>query len=322
MPRNLVLASLALIALVAIGFLFSRDGADVAALSAGGGADAGLPLQAVVSDALPTGDPLRGSAQQAPETEPGRVAVTPEAEPSEEAAAATGARIHGRFVLPGGAPAVGVAVTLGGWAGNDRLVREYGLPKDWKDLSTISDQEGRFELRFEPHRAFQFTMEGRLSGHAAVSWRWRSIAVAEDKDVGTVELAAASTIVVRVVDSIGNTLSEDWRVQADSAPGIHDDGRRSTRVTAAVDPSTGVAHLEGVAPGSTKLKGYSRITGWVEGPVIEVIAGRELEAEIRYEGPDGSRRITVMTSTRPFHTLKVDEASVWLEGAGEPRRSK
>src|SRR5262249_11490511 len=127
------------------------------------------------------------------------------------------AEIKGRFLLPGEAPASGVEVQTHGWPGNQERVMKFGEPDKWEDPKTTSGPDGRFSIRLDPPRAFQFTLDARCAGYGGVSWRWSETAPAETKDVGDVELTIGGAIVGRVLDPAGNALTKDWMVYADSA---------------------------------------------------------------------------------------------------------
>ena len=98
-------------------------------------------------------------------------------------------------------------------------------------------------------------------------------------------------------------------------------GSEATREAASIDPATGVARIDGMPPGPVKLKAYSQIANWIDGPVVEVTVGEVLEAEIVYDGPDNSRRIVVSASNRPFYTVGCDAESVFLSGQEIERRT-
>lgn len=226
------------------------------------------------------------------------------------------AEVRGRFLLSDGGAASGVAVGLRGWNANNERVMKYGQPQNWENPSTVSAADGRFTLRFDPPRAYQFVLAGNLAGHAAASWRWSEIEPGKIVDVGDVTLAAAGSIRARIVDSAGVVLNQGWHVHAEGGTAAESDpGRRATRVNAVVEP-TGWATLEGVPPGSVILTAYSRIANWIDGPTVSVRAGETVEAEILYTGPDNLRRIVVLPFSRPFHVFSGGVTEITLSGPG------
>jgi hypothetical protein len=58
------------------------------------------------------------------------------------------------------------------------------------------------------------------------------------------------------------------------------EGKDQTRVSAQLDPSTGRFRLEGLPPGPARLKAYLRIANWIDGPVVEVVTGEEVEGTL------------------------------------------
>jgi hypothetical protein len=226
------------------------------------------------------------------------------------------ARIHGRFVLPDGTPASGVEIKMTGMPSNEEEVRKHGFPLFWLDPSTMSDEEGLFEIRFSPPQAYQFTLDAKLEGYSEVSWRWGNIRFQEDKDLGTIKLDRSGVILVTIRNTRGEVLKTGWTVYADSPrPGGHT-GRDNTQARAKTDPATGVARLVDMSPGPAQLNAYSHIANWIDGPIIEVVAGEEVEAEIRYSGPDNSRRIVVSVWEQPFRFPEVDASSIMISSDG------
>ncbi|HEX6881810.1 MAG TPA: sigma-70 family RNA polymerase sigma factor [Planctomycetota bacterium] len=234
---------------------------------------------------------------------------------------ASQAELRGRFVLPGGAPAVGATVAVHGWTANEERELQYGVPESWQDPSTTTDADGRFTLHFDPPRAFQFVLDAKLPGHAGASWRWGEILPGVVKDLGEVLLPVGGILEGRIVDRDGNEVAGEWHVYADSLVTASGEGRDRSRVSAAVEPGTGRFRLVDVWPGPTELKAYSRMTNWVRGTRATATSGEVVTADIVYTGPDNSRRITVTTSSRPFHVMgNPEEGSLRLSGPGiEPR---
>ena len=89
-----------------------------------------------------------------------------------------------------------------------------------------------------------------------------------------------------------------------------------------VESETGKFRIEDMPVGPVKLKAYSRLAGWIEGPVVELKAGEETQVEILYTGPDNSRRIVVIPTSRPFFTFEREIEGITLRGEGiEPRQA-
>lgn len=91
------------------------------------------------------------------------------------------------------------------------------MPDDWEDLGADTDQDGRFALRFEPPRAFQFTLDAKTPGYSEASRRWGEIPPGDVVDVGEVTLLRAGVIEGQIVDGNGNPLTgPGWMVYADN----------------------------------------------------------------------------------------------------------
>jgi len=262
-------------------------------------------------------DPGRVEAPSAQERAP--VAAPALAEPGVQLA-----ELRGRFMLEGGAPAVGAKVLVHGWESNNERVMKYGRPKeDWKELRAECDADGRFSLRFDPPRAYQFVLDCSLPGCAEASWRWGELEPGKLKDLGEVTLPRGGTIIGRVLDGQGNPTQDNWMVYADGGTVARGDGADATRAHAQADRSSGAFRLESLPPGHVELKAHSEIANWIDGPTVEVRAGETVEANIQYAGPDNSRRITVVTFARPFYTFDDDVGEIVLSAPGmEPRKAK
>jgi len=234
------------------------------------------------------------------------------------------AEIRGRFVLPDGAPAVGATVAVHGWGANQERELQYGVPEGWQDPSTTTDADGRFTLGFDPPRAFQFTLDAKLAGHAEASWRWLEILPGAVKDLGEILLPVGGILEGRIVDRAGNEVAGAWQVYADSLVSANGEGRQKSRVSVAVEPGTGRFRLVDVWPGPAELKAYSRMTNWVRGTRATAVSGETVAVDILYTGPDNSRRITVTTASDPFHVMgNPEEGTLRLTGPGiEPRTAR
>lgn len=213
------------------------------------------------------------------------------------------AHLVGRFLLPDGGPAVGVTLGVRGWGANTERKQKYGEPEDWVDPEGTTDDEGRFDIAFDPPRAYQFVLGAKLAGYAELSWRWHALPPREVTDVGEQTFVATGTIVGRVVGADGSPTETRWYVYADSTYGPTGEGADKTRVRGPAELDTGAFRLEDVPPGSVQLKASSSSGTLIRGPVVQVRVGEETRVDLVYEGPDDSRRIVVRTSCRPFSSF-------------------
>ncbi len=236
---------------------------------------------------------------------PGDEVRTREAPPAELA------HVRGRLLLADGSPAAGVTVLLHGHEANDERAHEFGVPESWRDATVLCDEEGRFELGFDPPRAFYFQVGARLSRHAPIQWEWNEILRGASIDVGEARFERAGTIVGRIVDADGGPLALDWSVMADALRSP-EKNRRFPSFTGETDPATAEFRIEDLPPGTAKLSASAPNAGRVEGPAVEVRAGEEVEALIRYSGPDVSRLLTVRLQTYPFDNYTVGADTIHL----------
>ncbi|MBL8857441.1 MAG: carboxypeptidase regulatory-like domain-containing protein [Planctomycetes bacterium] len=240
--------------------------------------------------------------------------------PTPAAVATDEAEIRGRFLLPNGAAAVGARVALSGAIGNQERELRFGAPQDWKNIEVETDGDGRFSIRFDPPRAFQFFMKGSLANYCGVSWRWSEIEPKKLVDVGEVTLVRGGSIRGRIVDAKGRALKSGWTVYAEAGNRDFASGTDQTRVMVSPDAVSGEYLLAGVPPGTVGLKAYSRIANWIHGPDVVVREGEETLADIAYTGPDLTNRVTVSVSTSPFHLFGFGEFDIFLSGSGIAER--
>ncbi|TDJ66598.1 MAG: sigma-70 family RNA polymerase sigma factor, partial [Planctomycetota bacterium] len=228
---------------------------------------------------------------------------SPAVEPSGSSPTAMAlATLTGRFLLPAGSPAEGVALSFEGMTSNAELARKFGLPKDWQDQEVETGPDGRFTFLFDPPRAYQFFLAGKLGEYADTRWRWGSLPPGEVTDVGDVVLTETGSIAGRLIDRAGKPLEGAWRISVETSYRQAGPAGNATRASGTVDPKTGEFRIDRVPPGTAELKAHSAQFGWVKGPIVVVQAGEASAADIVYEGPDNSRRILISTRNRAFHT--------------------
>jgi hypothetical protein len=210
----------------------------------------------------------------APSPKPTRAPVAVPAANSD----ADNARVAGRLLLPSGAPAVGAEVSLSGWNANQERVIEFPSPKDWEQPARVfTDSNGRFSIEVDPPRAFQFSIDAQLEGHARLSWRWHEILPGARIDVGERRFETAHTLYVRVLGPDGSRLF-GIRFQVSATPtrgewGTSLDETQAIIVNAQYDERDEVYVLNGLPPGAAKIQARSDATEWLQPRVVIVGPG-------------------------------------------------
>jgi hypothetical protein len=227
------------------------------------------------------------------------------------------ARIVGLLLDGQGAPLAGGSVKLAGFPANADRLRQYGRPANWKDLELLTDPQGRFEIRFEPPPAFQFSLNLTAQRHAGLSWRWSRFEAGQQLDLGSVQLALAGSIRGVLVDAAGQPCRGSWRVSANSAAGYRDE-RMPVGASREVDGASGEFLLSDLAPGMWKLRASTALASNVEGPKVEVLAGQESTARFVYSGPTLDRTILLRVETKPYHGFAAPKVEVQLLRGSEP----
>ncbi|MBL8804513.1 MAG: sigma-70 family RNA polymerase sigma factor [Planctomycetes bacterium] len=263
------------------------------------------------SVAAPIHDALETSAAADAQPESARSEVAPEESTSAEgasssaaasSAASTGELVHvrGRLLLPNGAPAVGVPLRLSARPANDDLVARFGVPESWTGPTPApTDAEGRFEVSFEPPRAFQFSLEARPSGFVPVGWRFSAHDPDPLLELAPVQLERAATVVVNVRDAAGADLRSGWSVSVRPAELDDDffDEHREESVYVPVEWSDSHgAFVADCAPAGPVSVSATHLLG----PSIRTDALARLDdvtaVQLLYAGPDLARRIAVALS--------------------------
>lgn len=228
------------------------------------------------------------------------------------------ALLHGRVRLPDGSPVIGAPLSFRGARANNTRVTRYGLPKDWQDLTTTTDADGAFELRFDAPQAYQFFLNLNHPGYANEAWRWTQLAVDEDRDLGTITLRPEGVVEGRIVDAQGRPVGAGWRVYGDALAGSSggDEGYELARSRANWDPNVQRFRLTGLPAGPTRVRAHHALGGWLKAVQVDVEAGATSELLLVYDGPEVSRRIEINTSIKPYFILSGRGEVVRLQGPG------
>jgi len=219
--------------------------------------------------------------------------------------------IRGRFVLPGGAPAANAHYEIRGWESNDEDVRRYGLPDHWDDLVGQTDADGRLSERFEPPRAYQFTLKVNLAGYAGAKWRWGEILTGAVVDVGEIELVVGGVIEGRIIDADGKVVPGDWYVYATSVGLGELDGRDEISAREWARPD-GSFRVEDVMPGRVELNADG--DDWTEDTSVQVRSGATTTADIVTKRREAVSRTTLEASWKRLYSVGPEPEHVSLTG--------
>jgi RNA polymerase sigma-70 factor (ECF subfamily) len=292
------------------------------------------PVAAPILDALETSvaaDAQPESARSELESEPSTSTEggsSSAAGTAASSAASTGelVQVRGRLLLPNGAPAVGVPLRLSARPANDDLVARFGVPESWTGPTPApTDVEGRFEVSFEPPRAFQFSLEARPNGFVPVGWRFSAHDPDPLLELAPVQLERAATVVVNVRDASGADLRSGWSVSVRPAEFDDDffDEYREESVYVPVEWSDAHgAFVADCAPAGPVSVSASHLLG----PSIRTDALARLDevtvVQLLYDGPDLARRIAVVLSgSRVAQRFPPQADKLRLVAASGARRS-
>jgi hypothetical protein len=226
--------------------------------------------------------------------------------------------LQGRFLLEGGAPARGIAVELGGYSTRPRRGERI---EPWRSPLVHSDDEGRFRLGFEAPPSYQFTLTVKAPGYVGASWRWTALQPGELVELGDVVFERGGAVGGAIVDREGKPVRAVWNVYGDRVRATPTRRVEPPRAQGVYEPASGRFLLEDLPPGPVKLQGYSRLGGWLDGPTVEVYADEVVEAELRFDGPDTTRRIAVQIDAQPFYAFASEIEGVYLDGEGVEERA-
>lgn len=234
---------------------------------------------------------------------------------NEESNASDATRIHGRFLFPGGAPVVGMSIKVHGWGANSDRIAEHGVPEDWEDPASETDSEGQFAVRFDPPRAFQFTLDAKIDGYAGEGWRWSELEPGSVVDLGEIELRLGGRIRGRVVNKDGEPLP-GYRVYAESGAPDWSSHETYYSQSAKVQPETAEFLLIDLPAGKATLTATHPNAGRIGESTVTVRAGDTVEHDLVYDGPDLSRRIAITAFSEPIKSEYVSPESIHLRGPG------
>ncbi len=224
-----------------------------------------------------------------------------ESSPTPPSAMLGDAIVRGRVLLPDGSPAVGASVSFTGAVASEARTHQVGLPTNWSDPQPqVADADGRFEFSFDPPLAYQFFLKIDQAATARAAWHWFTLLPGSRLDLGDVALEPAATIVARIVDANSNSLCSGWTLRADVPAPTTGQGRQPTWCHAKCAEASSEIVLTRVPARRVKLEAEADSGAQAEPTIVDLVANEIRHVELRYTGPDLSRRITVMTSTSPF----------------------
>lgn len=272
-----------------------------------------IPRAATAGTTAPAGPEADGGIVTTPfakESRPRR-SVPPEITPD----LGRDALFKGRVFWEDGSPAVRVSVRLHGWWGNRR--RPDPVAEAWKDGETLTDDEGRFSLRFTPPTGFQFSADIRGVGHARARWRWSSVPAGETKDVGDVRLRRSGVVSGMIVDADGRAVRGRWTIYADG-PRLAGEDREGARELIHLDERATSFRVEGLPAGPVTFTAWAPGVGSIEEKTVTVRAGQEMSTTLRYAGADPARQISLSVRTRSlFRAVAPLEGTIRLLSRGE-----
>jgi hypothetical protein len=221
-------------------------------------------------------------------------------------------RIHGRVVDDQGGPVAGARVIAHGWGGNQQRVAQHGVPAQWTDPEVRTGDDGHFDLRFVPPKAFQFTVQVEHDDYADFGWRWSQLAEGEERAQGDVTLVRPGVIEGHLATPGGDLLVDQWRIQASLATRLPHHAGISTK-HCAIDPATGTYRFDDLPPGQVSLQAIRRTGERNTEVTVTTTAEAVTQAVLVYDGPDPARRIMLRIASSgltSFATTQLAETAI------------
>jgi hypothetical protein len=233
-----------------------------------------------------------------------------------QAAAKSGARVHGRILLPGGAPAAGLIVDAKSFSSTEGRMIEIAKASCGAD--------GRFEIVLKPDDPSFLTLHVEREGCVNAVTNVGDLGPGKDSDIGELTLARGSTLRCRLVDAQSRPLVEGWEVFSNAdAPQTHSANKRWVFINrATVDVRDGTCALTGLPAGEMTIVSQNPLCRDLQiRRKVTIVEGQEATAEFSYSGPDLAQRILVRTkglfaahvafdpSADAVHVLRVGESS-------------
>lgn len=209
-------------------------------------------------------------------------------------------RIHGQLVDEAGAPVAGVQLSIKGSRAGSARRKRFGLPSDWVDPGPfVTDEEGRFDIRFIPPQAFRFLFQCTHPELADLGWRWDQIGLGEDKDLGEVLMERPGVIGGQIVDGNGELLAKGWRVMAYLQSFVEHHRGISTKHVP-VDAEQGHFRIQDLPPGKVQLTAKSLTGEHSKAVYVNTTAGDETWIELTHKGANVRNSIFLDFTARPF----------------------
>ena len=236
------------------------------------------PASVAVADAHAPSTPLAQPALEASAPATAREPLAPA--PADERA-----KLHGRILLAGGAPAAGAEVHASTFSMAERRTLELG--------SAACDAQGNFAFALEVVEGQYISLRVQPAGFVNASGSFGPLAPGSETDTGEVVLPRAGVLAGKLVDAQARPLAEGWELMSSAdAPQTHPANKRWAFWGAApVDAATGIAHLEGLPAGEMKIVARSKLSFDQIQIAVKIVEGAETAAEFRYDGPDLTQRV-------------------------------
>ncbi|MBI5363379.1 MAG: sigma-70 family RNA polymerase sigma factor [Planctomycetes bacterium] len=230
--------------------------------------------------------------------------------PAGHAVIAAAATLRGRMLLPDGAPASGVELTLSGRARYTDVIDSWPDPIVWETQHATSDADGRFELHFVPPPPYQFDLAFHEPGFARRTFEWDVIEPASEVDLGNVRLELGATLRVRVRDAAGHDLVDGWSASAMFAGG-RSDGIDTAWGASEHEPTPhGWLVVPDLLAGSWNVSAHHACGLGTSDLEVHVDAGAVEDVVLPYTGPDPARSILLAIQMPYYVRPNLDAAHV------------
>jgi hypothetical protein len=203
--------------------------------------------------------------------------------------------------------------------------RGHGVGLDEQRSTIKVDSTGRFRIDFDYSKTEFLTLRFASPDRGAKTWGWEkpgSKTFTPRIELGEIGLLPGGFVRGTVVDKVGKPIPGKWRIKIEPQGWQWGPRVVPAPVSAVVDEATGTFQSSvAVAAGPVVAVVESDLVRSFRSPGVEVLAGKESNIEVTYDGPDLSKNIVVFIDTGRMPRFFWDEApGILTNQRGETRK--